>query len=278
MPKQFAIWKQLYHELELHKYVRHHAIGGLVGLRKTTGISFAPFTGISFFILDKYLRSDFAGEKFRPHYLGVYSKRDRFHIAFLHKLFQTYLKEIAPVEMTYDSINPIHTVRMNAAVPLYHLADNGLEIYPSLLDVPEQVLMDIATGTDHAQDILIEIERRRSGERLENSTAFGPLNVYSNLQLDRLFEWVVDEFELIGEVTKATSPTNLNGRLRRVFKAIQKKYPAVFTAPMLKSAFISFEHVWMWHRWFIGKRDAANLEMYMQQAIQGISFPDDLKN
>jgi hypothetical protein len=45
MMEQFAIWKYLYTHLEMDRFVRNHAIGGLVGLKKATHVPFTPFTG-----------------------------------------------------------------------------------------------------------------------------------------------------------------------------------------------------------------------------------------
>lgn len=55
MSEQFTIWKHLYKTLEMDKFVRNHAIGGMVGIKKATHIQFTPFTGMSFYILSRHL-------------------------------------------------------------------------------------------------------------------------------------------------------------------------------------------------------------------------------
>lgn len=181
MPEQFAIWKHLYKELELHRFVRNHAIGGMVGIKKAARIKFTPFTSMGLYTLQAYLESQFVGEQFRLHFLGIYAPYDRFHIAFLQALFRKYLAGIAEVEMSYDSINPIHTVRMNAPLPLYHLAGDRIEVFPSLLDVSADMLRNVTANENHARKLLLEMDRRRKGLRLDNSAAFSPINVFSNL-------------------------------------------------------------------------------------------------
>ena len=277
MQAQFSIWKHLYDHLEMGKFVRNHAIGGLVGLRKATSVKFTPFTGISYYILSRHLLGNFAHEELGLHFLGVYTPSDRFHIAFLEKLFRGYLAGVADIRTSYDSINPVHTVRMNKVVPLYIVQGEDFKIYPSLIDAPMDVLREIAVDDGHLLQIMSEIDRRRAMERLENSAAFSPLNVFSNLQLDKFFIMVIDQYDLTGEFGKATSPTNLKGRLVRIFKDIEKRYPKAFSAHMKKTICLTLERTWYWHRWFVGKRDEATLEEYMVRTIRDIGFPGRLK-
>ena len=277
MKEQFKVWKSLYSSLGMDKVIRNHAVGGMVGLKKAAKISFCPFTGMSFYILNCHLQGPFAGDDFRMHYLGVYSCSDRFHIAFLEKLFNGYLSGVSAVQMSYDSINPIHTVRMNAAVPLYSFNGKQFDVFPSLLDVPEEVLHNIAVDDAHAQMVLSEIERRRAGLRLENSASFGPLNVYSNLQLDKFFSMVIDQYDLTGVIGKSSSQTSLRGCLTRIFNDIDKRYPKAFSLHMKDVIKLNLERTWSWHKWFTGKHDEATLDAKMSIEIDEIGFPDDLQ-
>ncbi len=272
MIEQYAIWMHLYKELELHRFVKNHAIGGMVGLKAATKIKFAPFTGMSFGALQAYLESDFVGEEFRLHFLGVYSRTDRFHIAVLQKLFRKLLEGVADVQMSYDSINPIHTVRMNAQLPLYDLVDEHLEVYPTLIDAPIALLSDIATDNNHVQAMLQEIERRKQGAKLINAAAFSPLNVHSNMQLDKFFEMLIDKYDIVGELCSSTSPTNLIGRINRAFDSICMKYKNVFSEPAKNCILQSLERTWYWQRWFSGKRDLLTFEAQMMQSIKEIGF------
>jgi hypothetical protein len=277
MPEQFAIWKHLYTNLEMGKFVRNHAIGGMVGLKEATNIPFTPFTGMSFYILYRHMQGPYGEGGLKIHYLGVYAPSDRFHIAFLEKLFRGYLDGAEDVQMSYDSINPIHTVRMNADVPLYVTQGTEFQIYPSLLDAPKDILRGIAADDTHYQVLLSEMDRRRNGVRLENAAAFSPLNVFSNLQLDEFFGMVIDQYDLIEELGKATSPTNLKGRMTRIFEDISRKYPKAFSSHMRKTIIMTLERTWFWHKWFVDQRDEAALEKYMAQDIKDIGFPCHLK-
>ncbi len=274
--EQYLIWQHLYEELELRRFVTNHAIGGMVGLKGATGIRYTPFTGMSFHLLNSYLESDFVGEELRIHFLGVYAQYDRFHIAFLRALFQRYLDGTAEVAMSYDSINPVHTARMNAQVPLYHFVGDNLEIYPSLIDAPDDVLRGIAVDESHVQHLLQEMERRRNGLRLEDSGSFSPLNVFSNIQLDIFFEKIIEQYDFTGELTQSCSPTNLQGRLHRIFDDIEQKYPNAFSRQMIRSILMTLDRTWRWHRWFVGRRDRSTLDRQMLEDIKDIGFPATL--
>lgn len=276
MAEQFAIWKHLYAKLELRRFVRHHAIGGMVGLKKATGIRYTPFTGMSFYALNAYLDSCFVGEKFRLHALGIYSRPDRFHIAFLEALFRYYLNGIADIAVSYDSINPVHTARMNKRLPLFHLAGEELEVYPTLLDVPASLLGEVTSNAEHAQKMLEEIERRRNGLRLHNVGAFSPVNVFSNLELDRFFSMLIDKYGFVNEMYRSTSPTSLNGRVNRIFDDISQKYPGAFSPYMRRAITQTFDRTWRWHKWFADGRSPKAADELMAQTIREIGFPGRL--
>jgi len=274
--KQLAIFKYLYTHLEMDRFVRNHAIGGLVGLKKATHVPFTPFTGMSYYILNRHLQGHFANEDLGLHFLGVYAPSDRFHIAFLEKLFRGYLAGVADVRTSYDSINPIHTVRMNKEVPLYMVQGGDFKIYPSLLDAPEDVVRGIAVDDGHFRQIVSEMDRRRAGKRLKNSSAFSPLNVFSNLQLDKFFAMVIEQYDLTGQFAKACSPTNLKGRLVRIFKDIETRYPKAFSTHLKDTICLTLERSLYFHRWFVGRRDESTLEEYMARTIRDIGFPGRL--
>jgi hypothetical protein len=276
MAEQFAIWKHLYAKLGLRRFVRHHAIGGMVGLKKATGICFTPFTGMSFYALNTYLDSCFVGQKYRLHFLGIYSRQDRFHIAFLEALFRHYLSGVADITMSYDSINPVHTARMNQRLPLFHLAGEHLEIYSTLLDVPVSLLSKVTSNEEHAQKMLEEIERRRNGVRLHNAGAFSPINVFSNLELDRFFAMVIAKYEFVSELHRSTSPTSWVGRVNRIFDDIDQKHPGVFTHHMRRAITLTFERTWRWHKWFVDDRSLKGGDDLMAQTIREIGFPGRL--
>ena len=274
MTSQFTMWNNLYKNLDLGRYVRNHAIGGMVGLKRATGIRFSPFTAMSFHALNSYLNSSFVGKEFRLHFLGIYSPQDRFHIAFLEALFQEYLAGISTVAMSYDSINPMQVARMNKKIPFFNLKDGNLEVYNSVSEIPISIVHSIATSPEHVQIILEEIDRRNNGFRLQNAGSFGPFNVYSNLELDKFFEMVIKKYDLVSVMKRSTSPTGLISCIGKVLDDLSRDYPQVFTRSVQQSIQQTFERAWRWHNWFVNGRNPQVAEELMLTVINEIGFPN----
>ena len=282
MATQYMVWRQLYQELGLASVVRNWALGGMVGMRGLTRINFSPFTAMAFRCLLDYLTQRLSPHPFRLHYLGMYIPYDRFQIALLEQLFQDYLQNylgpVARVEMSYDSINYVHTARMNAsAKPWFDYRDDGLAWYPKVMDVPQELLRRVYGEGDILEVVREQVERRSRGARLIDCNAFGPLSVHSNLCLDRLFEWVIQEYELVKLITDSGTPTVLDVHLHKILNDLEAKYPQAFTKRMLKSIEnnVDITHIFH-HRWFMGKRDYETHDDYMARFIDMIGFPDKI--
>ena len=65
--EHFAIWDEINDELDLNRYVKHRALGGMVGLRDITGIDFSPFIANSFRCFLDYETSPDPSDEFRLH-------------------------------------------------------------------------------------------------------------------------------------------------------------------------------------------------------------------
>ncbi|MBF0204661.1 MAG: hypothetical protein HQK67_10195, partial [Desulfamplus sp.] len=195
MLPQYEIWKTLYKELELERYIQNRAIGGMVGLRGVTGIKFSPFIGMVFRCLYDYINADNYSNDFRLHFLGMYNRYDRFEIALMEKLCSYYLsyylgdKNIT-AKFTYDSVNFAHTARMNPEIPIYCIDGDNIVVYDNVVNVPADVIKKVYedAGSELYKNIQQEIECRRHGKRLDNASSFSPLNIHSNMNLDRYFE------------------------------------------------------------------------------------------
>ena len=104
--KQYKLWCEVYDEVFTRENdLKHFAIGGQVGLRGVTGISFSPFIGSCYQIMDTLYEKDLACESIL-HLLGIYSTHDRFCMGIFEGLFNYYLKERqGSVKITYDTVN-----------------------------------------------------------------------------------------------------------------------------------------------------------------------------
>ena len=120
------------------------------------------------------------------------------------------------------------------------------------------------------------IERRRGGERLVNVNTLGPLNIFSNRQLDLFFEWFVEAYGLVDLIYPETSLTRLNVRLGRVLDDLEKKYPVILPKTMRASIMENFKITFFFNRWFLDSRDRGQLDSLMTQFIAKIGFPGSL--
>ena len=276
MQAQYDIWKKIYEDLELNKIIKHRAIGGMVGLRGITHIKFSPFTAISFRCLLDYLDAGDFDNDFTLHYLGMYALQDRFHMVVLEKLFQKYLEGVASASITYDSINISHTARMNKYLKFYHWDGNNLTRFNNLIEAPTETIKAVYPTEALFEFVLSEIERRRGGERLVNVNTLGPLNIFSNRQLDLFFEWFVEAYGLVDLIYPETSLTRLNVRLGRVLDDLEKKYPVILPKTMRASIMENFKITFFFNRWFLDSRDRGQLDSLMTQFIAKIGFPGSL--
>jgi hypothetical protein len=275
MASQFRIWTRLYRELGLDKVIRHRAIGGMVGMREVTKISYSPFTPMAFRCLHDYLAAGDYSSEFRLHFLGMYIRYDRFQIALLEHLFRYYLKDIADVEMSYDSINYSHTARMNNIGTVYELSGDDLMEHPGVQNVPHE-LMKRVYGTDLMVLDLVaeEIHRQRRGDRLDEAGVFSPMNIYSNMCLDRFFERIIEEYGLVKVIFSSGTATVLNGKVNAILSDLKNRYGSIFTANMIKSIKANLEIVFIYHNWFCGKRARSVFEDQLAAFIRQVGFPD----
>lgn len=276
--QQFEIWKTISKELEIGMHFKNHAIGGMVGIKKASKISHSPFIGISYYILRHHFESRFAGDDFRMHYLGIYAPYDRFQISLLESLFCKYLKvHNSSVSMTYDSINPIHTARMNKNCLIYKINGTELDSYNSVMSVPNKVIYEISSCERHAFSILNDVERRRNGKMLNNAASFSPLHVFSNLQIDLYFQNIINQYEVADIIMKSSSFLKVKGMMHRIFSDLAKKYPALFTRHFLTCAMENIELTFQWHREYLRSEKAEDFDYPMRKEINAIDFPYRLR-
>ncbi len=272
MASQYAIWRQLYRELELGRFITHRAIGGMVGMRGVTKKAFSPFTPMAFRCLLDFLNDNPGEKEFRLHFLGMYIPYDRFQIALLEKLFQGWLGDGVRVAMSYDSINFAHTARMNKQEPVRHLDGEALVSFPRVWDVDMGVLHHVyGPAVDYA---LSEIALRKQGKKLQDCNAFGPLAIHSNLCLDRFFAQVIERYGLADLLAKGSSPTVILGKGGGMLRDLAAAHPDVFTPSMVKSVQENLEITAVYAQWFRGSRDSDDLEYRMGQFITMCGFPD----
>ncbi len=276
MESQYDVWNDLYDKLEMNRFLKRRAIGGMVALRGMTNIRYSPFTAMAYRCLADYLDAEDYGREFSLHYLGMYLPYDRFHMAMLESLFRLYLEDIAGVSTTYDSINFEHTARMNKDLRLYRYAGGELQTEPNLIDASDEILDLVYQDPVLVAGIKEEVDRRRAGIKLRHANAFGPLNIFSNQQIDLFFQHVVKDSGLTEMIHSGTSLTRLNHELSQQLLELEGRHPEIFSAHMRKATMKNLEHTFAFHRWFREDRSHKTLDELVRRYIRAIRFPAQL--
>jgi hypothetical protein len=277
MIPQYEIWKQLYHKLDLGKYIQNRAIGGMVGIRGKTGITFSPFTAIAYKCLLDFITAKKDHRVFRLHFLGVYNVYDRFHIAILEKLFSLYLGDSIAVKLSYDSAYFANSARMNKTLPVYTLDGTELIYYETALTAPQDVLFKVYNGAGLYQHIQNEIELRRRGHRMRESSSLVPLNIHSNMNIDRHFERLVDGYDLVDLIVKNRSMTVVTSKLQSILEDLHGKLPQLFKRHIQVAIENNIEITHKFHTWFVNNRSYENLDELIKLFIMRIGFPNCIK-
>lgn len=275
MNSQYEIWKKIYKELDLEKFIKKRAIGGMVGMREITKKSFSPFTPMAYKCLVDFVQNNEDENEFCLHYLGMHINYDRFHIALLEKLFQEYLGPKIIVTMTYDSISYAQTARMGNNGPIY-FNENGSQFYfKRISDIPEIMLQTIYGNI--TSQIIEEINLRSHKQKLANCNSFAPLFINSNINEDKIFESIIDKYEIAKLIILANSPSSITSRLSSIFEEIVKDYEGMFTDEFLKSIVENIEATVVFDQWFRCSRNLTQLDELIRSFNSWHGFPDLLK-
>ena len=274
--EHYEIWDKIYQELELGNVIKNWSLGGMVGLKGLTKITFSPFIAMAFRCFYDYLHSSNPNKKFKLHFLGIYQHPERFHIAFLEKLFAAYLAEYAGTSFSYDSINYIRQAQKLKTFDVFHLQEGELSSTMSL-NTPEEILRHIYFTDELLKGIRNEIEKRKAGLSLANINSFTPLNVYSNLEIDRFFEFIIDEYSMVDIFMRSTVLQQVDSEFTHIFKTLSKKYPSIFTSQFVRAIKLNLQITFEFHRWYQQQRDLDSLNNLIDAFIKLIGIKDTLK-
>jgi hypothetical protein len=209
---QYKIWQTIYDELDLNKYIKNRAIGGLVGLDqalRSVGrkIKFSPIIALPFrCLLDHFQKKDI-DQNFYLHFLGVKKRSDRFVIALMEQLFCLYLNQVSEVLFTYDSINYNASAMYGTKilVTCWFFSEDSIENYENIFNIPDKIIRGIYYTDELYQHYFKELDRIKKGEPLTNSDMFSPLNIYSNMQLDSYFTYIIKRYSLAEIIHRSKS-------------------------------------------------------------------------
>ncbi len=283
---QYHIWKKLYDELSLGDYIQNWAVGGMVGMRgilrndpNSKDISFSPFTAIVYKSLYDYVNSlAFSTYNFRLHCLGIYIKYDRFQLVLLEKLIEQYLiplmKEPRPT-LTYDSVNYMRTAQLKVkTLEIFDRVPESIIRHDDIQNVPEELFQKVYG--DLFPLLIEELDNLKSGRNLSNIDAFTGLNVYSNVELDKFFHWVIDEYKLVEIFFTCKDFEQFKRYTEPVLITLQSKWPFVFTNKLITCIRENFRITYIFHYWWMKKKDPTTLNNLIFDFIKKIGFPGKL--
>ncbi len=296
MLNQYKIWDDIYDDLQLKNYVKSYSVGGLVGLYGIcTTLNFAPFIGPCYYWLYRYIeRGDFSRPLF-IHILGQYHKSSRFIIFFLQHLFNSYLKIVNQTcIITYDTINYSLSsmYKTRVGVDTYYFKDNEFNTVHSY-DLTDDILKQIYTTDDSLLKFHENWDNIKADLPLNDTSFLIPTYIFSQIQLDKFFEYFVLKYELVQifrskdeviEVSRdGTVGTTREVKIRKIKSQLKtefsrfNKYSKTLTINFTKSLMNSMDEIFKFHYSFIyNNMDKQQLDKDMEHFIKSVGFPFDL--
>jgi len=286
---QYEIWNKLFNELEIKNLTTNYAAGGMVGLRgilrKDPGskdINFSPFTAIAYKCLFDYLTGKKVGQEFRFHTLGIYIKYDRFHLYLLEKLFKQYLQMEglhSNVCVTYDSVNYMRTAQLKVRdLVIYQFTEDDNEpliIHQQIQTTPREIFEEVYGNK--LVEIGEEVSLLMESKNLTNIDSFTPMNVYSNVQLDKFFSYIIDRYEIDKLFFSCQNWTQFSRRTLPILYTIQAKWPLIFTPKLIRCIEENLRLTYIFHNCWMKERSEVKLNSIINAFINKIGFPGQLK-
>lgn len=296
MPNQYKIWDDIYDDLQLKNYVKSYSVGGLVGLYgMCTTLNFAPFIGPCYYWLYRYIeRGDFSRPLF-IHILGQYHKSSRFIIFFLQHLFNSYLKVINQTcIITYDTINYSLSsmYKTRVGVDVYYFENDEFNTVHSY-DLNDNILKQIYTTDDSLIKFHENWDNIKADLPLNDTSFLIPTYIYSQIQLDKFFEYFVLKYDLVqifrskdevievsrdgtAGTTRSVKIGKIKSQLKTEFSRFNR-YSESLTRNFTKSLMNSMDEIFKFHYSFIyNNMDKQQLDKDMEHFIKSVGFPFDL--
>jgi len=178
------------------------------------------------------------------------------------------------VKLSYDSAYFANSARKDKSLPVYTSDGDNLLCYETALTVPQSILNGVYNDSGLYHYILDEIELRRQGNNIQNSSSFGPLNIHSHMNIDRHFERLVDEYDLVDLIVKNRSMTVVTSKLQSILEDLHGKLPQLFNRHRQLAIENNIEITHKFHTWFVNNRSYENLDELIKLFIMRIGFPN----
>ncbi|MFW5879497.1 MAG: hypothetical protein ACOCUV_01600 [bacterium] len=286
MRSQYKIWSELYNDnsIGLKQLPVNNAIGGLVKSKAINELKFSPSIAIAYKCLFEYLNNPvYDGKIFKLHFLGVNEPVERLTNTLIEALFDMYLKKecLPGASFTYDTLNyDIHSTQKIRNLNIFKLERNEPSTFISPLILPDDLLKEVYVQDKYVNGIKQEIEFMKADYDPTNVSAFYPLSVFSNLQLDKYAEYLVNN-ELLG-LFDQQNENKVNNEIYNYCTQIKnKKYVQYFKNGSKKKFETNLKNnlkkISKFHNWFMWDRSETSLEDLMLEFIDEISAADMIK-
>ncbi|MFW6281561.1 MAG: hypothetical protein ACOC1O_02045 [bacterium] len=277
--KQFEIWKNLYNEFFEDDYnLNKFAIGGLVGLRGTTGIKFSPFIVPIYRILKAIEKRGNLHDKYLIHILGVYGLHDRLTMQFMEKLINNYYfkNNNFETDISYDTINyQVSGFYKSRHFPLFEMFNcNPLK---SPKDKYHILIKRLFKQKNIQDELMEEIERILGNKEMKDMEFFSlTYTVYSQI-LDWSMKKFIDNERILEIFLECKNFNILKNKLLPIFNNKTKNYP--FSLKGLRENLLS-NFFWLSNLHLIWENDADmnRIDKGIEKFIEQINFPADLDN
>jgi hypothetical protein len=269
------IWTQLYRELDIGKHIIHRSIGGLVGLKGVNKkIENSPFLPMLFKLYYDFINDSPPSDEFRIHVLGVYLPYERFTIAIVEKLLNQLADNNVKVNITYDSTayskRARHTFR---DIDYYQFAGNQLKTF-NFEEIDDDYLREVYK--ERVTIVRQEINDSLKGERLNDISAFIPMNTYSNLQLDKFFEHIIQYHDILNNIMPTKNKALSQSQASMLIDNLIHYDLVVFSnhnIKRMKNDLMNIAKLW---QWFEYDKSGSGIELFINEQIKHINFPYQL--
>ena len=277
MKEQNEIWNKLYEELNIGKYITHRAVGGLVKLRdESPHIKITPFVSMLFRMFYDYVRAKDYVKELRIHVLGIAMERYRFAMAVVETIFNELGEDFGTkVIFTYDPRQTTTEAQYYKNLRLYTFKRGGIKEY-RYDEIDDQMLKQFYPGK--LDQIKQEIKNGRSKGKLDNVNAFVPLNLHSTMQVDKLFEYVVNKKDkhkktILDKIEPMIDEELSSNVVLTIVDQLNSDYPEIFKKNQKKKIaydLMLISKLWQWYEY---DTDLNHLNEITENYIDHISFP-----
>jgi len=270
--KQFDIWRNIYNDYFNDGKLKHHAIGGLVGLRGMTGIKFSPFIAQSYRIL-KLIEND-GHDHNLIHILGVYGRQDRLFMQFMNELFNNHYLKNKTVDISFDTINyTISGLYKVRDFPLIQL----LQSNPMLRDEKKMLpwLEKFIPNKTVLNNVLVEIDNVKKDKPINDTRLLSLTYVIYSHIIDKMMYKFLQNEGIMDLFVRYPDYNKLKNKVYPLIYSAAKKYPFAFEN-LEKQIMKNFYWFSNFHRAYMDGANLDRIDKGIEHFINEINFPGDL--